>query len=104
MGIVVYAYSETANKLRVVVLNSSMSFMWSHRHSPWVEMCPPGVSASCRSWKYGFWKREAAGPTGSEESVMITSYVASLAARNWNPSPMWTLTLGEARRLDMCGK
>ena len=89
---------------RVMALSSEISGRCNHRHSPCVEICPPGVSASWRSWKYGFWKRDWAGPTGSEESVMMTSYVASFSARNLKPSPMNTLTFGEVRTEDMCGR
>ena len=35
---------------------------------------------------------------------MMTSYVARLSARNLKPSPMKTVTRGEAKSSDMCGR
>ena len=56
------------------------------------------------SSKNGCWKSEAAGPTGSEGSVMITSYVTVFSARYLNPSPMMTLMRASERWEDMCGR
>jgi hypothetical protein len=42
---------------------------------PWVVMTPPSRRAPWRSSKYGFWNKLSAGPSGSEESVMMTSKV-----------------------------
>jgi hypothetical protein len=40
---------------------------------PWVVMTPPSLRAPKSNSKYGFWNRLSAGPSGSEESVMMTS-------------------------------
>ena len=39
-----------------------------------MDICPPGVKEELNSSKYYCSKREAAGPSGSEQSVMITSF------------------------------
>lgn len=72
--------------------------------SAWVVMTPFSVKASERSWKYGFSKREAAGPSGSDESVMITSKVFLYSAKNLKPSPMWTFTFGLSKLEDIPGR
>ena len=71
---------------------------------PWVVMTPPGRSAPCSNSKYGFWKSVSAGPSGSLESVMITSNSSFLSARNLNPSPMWVFTAGCWKPTDMPGR
>lgn len=40
---------------------------------PWVVITPPSRKAPFNNSKYGFWKRDSAGPSGSELSVMMTS-------------------------------
>lgn len=40
---------------------------------PCVVITPPSLRAPKSSSKYGFWNKLSAGPSGSEESVMMTS-------------------------------
>lgn len=43
-------------------------------------------------------------PTGSEESVIMTSKLSTLSSRKAKPSPMWILTLGCSNPAAMLGK
>ena len=70
---VVNAYSATANVFLQVSLSVLMSGKCIHMHSACVDMLPPSFNDSESKLKYGALKRASAGPTGSEESVMITS-------------------------------
>jgi hypothetical protein len=89
------AYSATGKSPPVISSSPHTSERWIQKKL--VDMCPP---ASCRSW----WKWDFLGPTGSEESVVITLYVDALSVRNLKPSPTWTVTYEEARSADMCGR
>lgn len=61
---------------------------------PCVVITPPSRRAPERSSKYDFSNRACAGPSGSLESVMMTSNSFLRSARNLKPSSTWTLTLG----------
>lgn len=91
-----------------IVRQSLIRPMWSHKLSPWVQMIPPGRSALCRFWKnpcqnrmtqitgqclcsnmdsrevgtarHALENRTDAGPIGSDESTIITSYVSGTAS------------------------
>lgn len=42
-------------------------------HKPCVVITPPSLRAPKSNSKYGFWNKLSAGPSGSEESVIMTS-------------------------------
>ncbi len=53
---------------------------------------PPGLKAFFISEKNSFWNKLSAGPTGSDESVMITSNELTFSFKNLNPSSTTTDT------------
>ena len=60
-------------------------------------------SMQCR--RLTFWNSTSAGPTGSEESTMMASYVPSAASwTNLMPSQMITFTLGSLKPNAISGK
>ena len=73
VGIVVYPYRTLGKILRHSPTTLPMRSRCSHRHSPWVHTTPPGAKAFFMERKKSGWKRASAGPTGSDESQIMTS-------------------------------
>ena len=72
-------------------------------HAPtWVHTIPPGRTARCRARKKGSSNSTSAGPTGSDESTMMTS--KELSAASWTylmPSQMCSVTRGSLKPTDI---
>ena len=75
LGAVMHACSAMGN-IPAAILRRAQMQMSVDPEVPWVEMCLPGVSTPCRSWKWGFSKKASGwGRRSSDDEVIGGSVV-----------------------------